>query len=52
MIVGNRMVGRIVAICDTDGDLPMVYSRDAAAGRLDHLLTCRTSGPSLRAVRI
>jgi anti-anti-sigma factor len=43
MIVANRMVTRIVAICDTAGDLPMAGSLNAALSRLDHLLDSRNT---------
>jgi len=41
MIVGNRIVRRIVRICDTDDELPVVDSLDAAQRRLDHLIKDR-----------
>ena len=41
MIVGNRIVRRIVRICDTDDELPVVDNLDAAQRRLDHLIKDR-----------
>ena len=41
MIVGNRIVRRIVRICDTDDELPVVDDLDAAQHRLDHLIKDR-----------
>jgi len=41
MIVGNRIVQRIVRICDTEDELPVVDDLDAARHRLDHLIKDR-----------
>jgi anti-anti-sigma factor len=41
MIVGNRIVQRIVHICDTEDALPVVDDLDAARHRLDHLIKHR-----------
>jgi len=37
MLVGNRSVRRILGVCDPDGELPLVDSRDTALARLNHL---------------
>jgi anti-anti-sigma factor len=42
LIVANRMVRRIVDICDTASELPVIGSLDAALDRLDHLFNSRT----------
>ena len=41
MIVGNRIVQRIVRICDTADELPVVDDLDGAQHRLDHLIKDR-----------
>jgi anti-anti-sigma factor len=41
MIVGNRVVQRIVRICDTEDELSVVGDLNAAQHRLDHLIKDR-----------
>jgi anti-anti-sigma factor len=40
MVVGNHSVRRILRICDSDGELPMVNDLATAHRRLDHLARC------------
>jgi len=41
MVVGNRIVQRIIGICDTEGELRVVENLDAAQTKLDHLIKFR-----------
>jgi len=41
MVVGNRIARRILRICDSEGDLPIVDDLATAQRRLDHLLRHR-----------
>ena len=41
MVVGGRIVLRILRICDPDGELPVAGDFDAALARLDHVAKCR-----------
>jgi anti-anti-sigma factor len=47
MIVGKRMVQRIIAICDSDGELPLVEDLGAAQRKLDHLVKYRNMTSSV-----
>jgi len=42
VIVGSRAARRLLAICDPDGDLPLVDEINCAQTRLDHLERCHS----------
>ncbi|MBP1819515.1 STAS domain-containing protein [Mycobacterium sp. OAE908] len=43
MFIGDRIVRRIVGICDPHAELPLAQDMAAALARLDHLAHCRHS---------